>query len=167
MEAAKVKDDGGITQVGNRKGKKKKQKTITIETTFQPSIDSITMFGKLKLAPPANTDELDAKIEELQKERVKYVELQQEAEKNVTKVTDEELLREIEQEEKERRRNREEREGGRGGPRVTRGAARGAGRGRGRRDFDHGSDDEEPEQKPAQRKQRRADLANLDNFPTL
>jgi hypothetical protein len=91
--------------VGGRKGgKKKKQRTITVETTFQPAMEAIQKFGLLRMAPPTGTDEIDPKIVELEKESLKYKELQKEAEAKIGKVTDEELLAEIEIEERERRR---------------------------------------------------------------
>lgn len=176
METAYERSGEELKVVGSKKGgkKNKKPRTITVETTFQPSIEAIQKFGLLKIAPPTCTEEIEGKIEELQKEAEKYKELSADALAKVGTVTDEELLAEIEKEERERRKARQDEEGaGRGGPRAARGA-RGAmrggrgGRGRAPRDdYEHHSEEEEEVKPKPQKKQQRADLKNMDNFPTL
>jgi len=169
MEVAYEKEE--LKTVGGKKNKKKNvKKVIIIDNTFRPSIDSIKMFGTLKMSPPIGTDELDLKIGELVKEKAKYEALQKEAEGEDVEVTDEELLKQIQAEDKERRSQRDNDGAGRGGPRVARGAGRGrrGGAGGGHREFEQDSDEEEDRQpKQAARKQKRADLSDMANFPTL
>jgi len=74
MEEAYSKEE--VKATGGKKNKKKApKKVMIIDNTFRPSIDSIKMFGTLKMSPPIGTDELEAKTEELIKEKAKYEQL--------------------------------------------------------------------------------------------
>ena len=123
-----------MIQVGGKKKKGKKQKTVTeYEDAFNIDFVVIQKFSKIDVNPPTEPSELDERIKEVQKKKQWYEDNGEEKHKEMM----EQIKNEYEEAEKERREAEEQEEkerqaNARGGYGRGRGGTYGRGGGRGR-----------------------------------
>jgi len=168
-----------------KKGKnQKKKKEEFVDANLNLDIGVIKNFSFLKVSPPTDPEQLEAKVEELKKKKEEYAKLGEESMGKQEHKSEEQLRKEVEEEMKHEqarfhdRGDGDRRGGGRGG-RGSRGGGRG-GRGRGdrppRRHHDdeeggaaaHSEEEEEHKPSPKEHRPRKQKLEmNEESFPQL
>ena len=152
------KEQEGMIQIGGKKGKpkgKKAKQNVVVTEVFNLDIQVISKFSFLKISPPLEPSELEAKIKELKDAKDNYI---QEGEKKMADVQENGVEEEQEEEKEEvqkedgKGRDRGDYRGGRGGYKKE------GGRGKRQEFYEEEEEEERQPKKQAHRANRQEDL---------